>query len=229
MLAMFSPGPKSRTTAACLALFLGWTGIHKFYLGHRNVAVIHVALTLVGVVVFIAQATAPASGLVAVYIAAWASLLFCYFYVRRFHFGHTVAEMVNPVRVLLWPWRLLRYTFRVVGVGSNMMDEEEEERRWRRWQRRRRRGWGGRRGRRDDADDDDDGCSFGCLVLILGIILSLAVVALIIFLYFLILSLVGAISLGASIVIGVIEGVRYLSRSDTEFQEVYVVGRRPWF
>ena len=229
---MFSPGPKSRTTAAYLAIFLGWTGLHKLYLGHRNVAIIHSALTLVGVVVFIAQFTAPASGQVAVYIAAWVSILFGYFYVRRFHYGHTVAEIVNPARLLLWPWRLLRYTFRVVGLGSDLMDNEEEERDWRRWQRRRRRGWRGRgrRGRRYDDDDDDDGwCSLGCVVLVLGILLSLAVAALIIFLYYLVISLVGFIALAASIAIGVIEGVRYLSKSDPEFQQEYVDKQRLWF
>lgn len=47
MLAMFSSGPKSRTTAAYLAIFLGWAGIHKSYIGHRNVGFTHVALTAV--------------------------------------------------------------------------------------------------------------------------------------------------------------------------------------
>lgn len=237
MLAMFSPGPKSRTTAACLAIFLGWAGIHKLYLGYRNAAIIHVALTLVGVMALAAQLTAPAGSLIVVYIAAWALILFGYVYVRRFHFGHTLAEIVNPARLLLWPWRLLRYTFRLVGVGSNMMDDEEEEQDRRRWRRRRGRGrgsrwgWGGRRRRRhdDDDDDDDDGRSFGCVVVVLGIILSLAVVALIVLMYILILSLVGPIALAASVAIGVAEGIRYLSKSDHEFQQEYVVGRRLWF
>ena len=224
MLAMFSPGPKSRTTAACLAIFLGWTGLHKLYLGHRSVAIIHAGLTLVGVVAVTAQFFAPADGLVAVYLAAWALIVFGYVYVRRFHFGHTFAEIMNPGRLLLWPWRLLRYTFRVVGVGSRMMGEEEEERRWRRFRSRR------RRGRFLSGDDyDDDGCSFGCVVLVLGILLSLAVAALIIFLYYLVISLVGFIALAASIAIGVAEGVRYLSKSDPEFQREYVVGQRLWF
>ena len=235
MLAMFSPGPKSRTTAACLAIFLGWAGIHKLYLGYRNAAIVHVALTLVGVMALAAQLTAPAGSLIAVYIAAWALILFGYVYVRRFHFGHTLAETVNPARVLLWPWRLLRYTFRLVGVGSNVMDDEEEEQDRRRWRRRRGRGrgrrwgWGGRRGRRHDDDDDDDGRSFGCVVVVLGIILSLAVVALIVLMYILILSLVGPIALAASVAIGVAEGIRYLSKTDHEFQQEYVVGQRLWF
>ena len=86
-------------------------------------------------------------------------------------------------------------------------------------------GVGRRRGRR--SDDDDGGCSFGCVVLVLGILLSLAVVALIVFLYYLVIALVGFIALGASI--GVAEGVRYLSKRDPEFQQEYVVGQRLWF
>lgn len=229
MASMFPAGPKRRTVAAYLAIFLGWTGIHKFYLGHNHVAAIHAALTLVGVAALAAQFFAPTSELVAVYIAAWALLLFGYVYVRRFHFGHTMREIVNPARLLLWPWRLLRYTFRVVGMGSNMMGDEEEERQWRRWRNRRR--GGGRRRRRSDDDDDDGGgwCSFGCVVLVLGILLSLAVIGLIIFLYILVLSFVGPIALVASIAIGVAEGLRYLSRTDPEFRQEYVTGQRLWF
>ena len=226
MASMFPAGPKRRTVAAYLAIFLGWTGIHKFYLGHNHVAAIHAALTLVGVAALAAQFFAPTSELVAVYIAAWALILFGYVYVRRFHFGHTVREIVNPARLLLWPWRLLRYTFRVVGMGSNMMGDEEEERQWRRWRNRRRRG--GRRRRRSD-DDDDGWCSFGCVVLVLGILLSLAVIGLIIFLYILVLSFVGPIALVASIAIGVAEGLRYLSKTDPEFRQEYVTGQRLWF
>lgn len=46
----------------------------------------------------------------------------------------------------------------------------------------------------------------------------------------------GAIQLGASIatcgaasVIGLIEGIIYLTKSDEEFIQTYQIGRKPWF
>ncbi|MDE2788371.1 MAG: NINE protein [Chloroflexota bacterium] len=228
---MFSSGPKSRTTTALLAIFLGWAGIHKFYLGHRNVGAIHAALTGVGLLALLAPFFASASNLVAINIVAWTAILIGYFYVRRVHFGHTTAEILNPGRLLLWPWRLIRHTFRVVGFGANMMEREEEERDWRRYQRWRRCGGRGRRGRRDDNDDDDNGGCFspGCIVLVLGILLTLAVVALIIFLYYVVFTFIGIIAFVASIAIGVTEGILYFRKSDSAFQNEYVVNRRPWF
>ncbi len=218
MLAMFSPGPKSRTTAACLAIFLGWAGLHKFYLGHRNVGGIHIALTAVGPVVFLAQLTAGDSGsVIIVQVAAWVVIIFGYCYVRRFHYGHTMAEIVSPSRLLLWPWRLIRYTFRMTRAGANMMGEERAERNWRR-----------RRGRRRN-DDDGGWLSMGCVVLVLGIVLSLAIAAAIVALYYFIFSFVGYLAIAASIAIGVVEGVIYLRKSDNRFERDYVVGRMPWF
>ena len=231
MLRLLSPGPKSRTTAGLLAVFLGWVGVHKFYLGYRNVGGIHIALTGVGLLALLAPSFASASNLVAINIAAWVAILIGYFYVRRVHFGHTTAEIINPGRLLLWPWRLIRYTFRVVGFGANMMEREEEERDWRRYQRWRRRRGRGRRGRRDDDDDDDNGGCFspGCIVLVLGILLTVAVVALIIFLYYVVFTFIGIIAFMASIAIGVIEGILYFRKSDSAFQNEYVVNQRPWF
>lgn len=212
---MFSAGPKSRTTAAYLAIFLGWAGLHKFYLGYRNVGFTHVALTAVGPVVFLAHFTAPDDATaIVVQVAAWAAILFGYFYVRRFHFGHTVDEILSPGRLLLWPWQLVRSTLRLTRAGFNMEEEERRRRRWR----------GRRRG-----DDDDDGLSPGCIVMALGILLTVVVVAAILFLYYLIFSFVGFIAIAASIAIGVFEGVIYLRKTDTEFQNEYVASRRLWF
>ena len=232
--AMFSPGPKDRNTAGYLAVLLGWAGIHKFYLGYRNVGVIHAGLTGVGLLVLLAQFTGDGAVVIPVYIVALLALVGGYFYVQMSHFGRTMAEAANPGRVLLTPWRLLRYTFRLTRAGSDIMGEEEEERRWRRRERRmwgRGRGRGRRRGRRydDDDDDDDEGCGLGCWVIALGIVLSLAVIGLIIFLYFVIISLIGFIAIGGSIAIGVVEGLGYLKKTDAEFQQEYVVNQRLWF
>lgn len=221
MLRLFSPGPKSRTTAALLAVSLGWAGVHKFYLGYRNVGGIHIALTGVALLALLASSFASASNIVAINIAAWVVILAGYFYVRRVHFGHTTAEILNPGRLLLWPWRLIRYTFRLTRAGANMMGEEREER-----NRRRRRG---RRGRRNNDDDDDGWLSMGCVVLVLGIALSLAVAAAIAALYYFIFSFVGYLALTASIAIGVIEGILYFRKTDSAFQNEYVASRRPWF
>ena len=227
MLAMFSPGPKSRTRAAYLAMFLGWTGIHKFYLGYQNAGASHVALTGVGLLLILLPLAAPQiSGVVP--FVAFLFALFGYYYVRRFHLGHTMAEIVRPARLLLWPWRLLRYTSRMTSVGYNIMGEEEEEqRRRRRWRRRRRRG-------DDDDDDDGDGCfSPGCIIMALGIVLSLAIISVIIGLYIFIVLAVGFLAgigfVVGSVVIGVVEGWRYFGKTEDEFQQEYVAGRRPWF
>ena len=227
---MFSSGPKSRTTAAVLAIFLGWAGIHKFYLVHRNVGCTHVALTAVGLAVLLARFTAGDAGsVIIVQVAAWVAILLGYFYVRRFHLGHTMAEAVSLGRLLLWPWRLVRYTFRLTRAGASMMESEEEERNWRQRRRRRRGRWGRRR---DDDDDDNDGGgrrSIGCVVIVLGIAMSLAVAAAIVALYYFIFAFVGYVALAGSVAIGVIEGVIYLRKSDDRFEREYVAGRMPWF
>jgi len=178
--------------------------------------------------VLVVQSVAPGSAIPAS-IVAWIVILIGYFYIRRVHFGHTVAEIISPGRWLLWPWRLIRYTFRAVGSGANMMEREEKERDWRRYQRWRRGRGRGRRGRRND-DDDNGGCfSPGCIVLVLGILLTLAIVALIIFLYYMLFTFIGIIALMASIALGVIEGILYFRKTDSAFQNEYVVGRRMWF
>ena len=142
--AMFQPGPKERTTAAYLAMFAGWAGLHKFYLGYKDVGIIHAALTALGAFVILVQLAGPPGATAVVLVAAILALLGGYFYVGRAYFGLSVAEILSPGRIFLFPWRLVSYVFRLVRVGSNIMDEEEEERRMRRaW---RRGGWG--RGRR---------------------------------------------------------------------------------
>ena len=40
--------PKSRTTAALLAIFLGGFGVHEFYLGNSNSAIIRLVVYIVG-------------------------------------------------------------------------------------------------------------------------------------------------------------------------------------
>ena len=233
--AMFQPGPKERTTAAYLAMFAGWAGLHKFYLGYKDVGIIHAALTGLGAFVILVQLAGPPGATAVVLVAAILALLGGYFYVGRAYFGLSVAEILSPGRIFLFPWRLVSYVFRLVRVGSNIMDEEEEERRMRRaW---RRGGWGGRRGRRgrrgrgryDDDDDDDDGCGLGCWVMVLGIVLTLVVIAAIVVLFIILAMLVGFIAVGLSIALGVAEGIRYLGKSDEEFQHEYVINQKPWF
>ena len=225
---MFSSGPKRRTTTAFLAIFLGWAGIHKFYLGYHSVGAIHVALTGVGLLALLAAIFVSAGNLIAINIIAWVLILMGYFFVRRVHYGHAVAEIISPGRLILWPWRLMRYTFGIVRFGGRALDAEMEEERWRRRQRRR---WERRRGRRHDDDDDDDGGCFssGCILIALGILLSLVVAAVIVLLYYLIFSFVGFIAVIASIATGVIEGIRYLTRSNDQFRQEYIAGPRRWF
>lgn len=42
-------GSKSKIAAGLLAIFLGWLGIHKFYLGYTTPAIIMLALGIVGI------------------------------------------------------------------------------------------------------------------------------------------------------------------------------------
>ena len=65
--------------------------------------------------------------------------------------------------------------------------------------------------------------------MILGVALSLAVAAAILFLYYLIFTFIGIIAFMASIAIGVAEGILYFRKTDSAFQNEYVVSRRPWF
>jgi hypothetical protein len=39
---------KSKTVAALLCFFLGMLGVHRFYLGHTNIGIIQLVLTIVG-------------------------------------------------------------------------------------------------------------------------------------------------------------------------------------
>jgi TM2 domain-containing membrane protein YozV len=38
-----------------------------------------------------------------------------------------------------------------------------------------------------------------------------------------------ALGAGAMAIIGIIEGILYLTKSDQEFDQIYVYGRKPWF
>lgn len=46
-----TPPAKNRTTAALLALFLGWLGIHKFYLGQTAIGLLFLLTNTLGWVV----------------------------------------------------------------------------------------------------------------------------------------------------------------------------------
>ncbi len=239
MLAMFSPGPKSRTTAAILAVCLGWLGIHKFYLCYRDTGVVHIALTACGLAPILLVVALPDELSFVGFLVGWTLLILIYFYIRRYQLGHSMAQIISPVRTVALLLRrlvgpVLGFAFALVGRGSDMMGEEAEERRR---DRRLRRGRRGRRGRYDDEDDDDDdgdGCfSAGCLVIILGIVLAVAVVAVVMLIFYVIFILVGGLAgflvLAASIAIGVAEGIIYLRKSDAEFEQAYVGAQRLWF
>ena len=51
-----SSGAKSRVVAGVLAIVLGYLGVHKFYLGNTVPGIIHVAVTGVGIFLFIVAA-----------------------------------------------------------------------------------------------------------------------------------------------------------------------------
>ena len=40
-----APGVKSKTTAGILAIFLGFIGVHKFYLGHVGIGFLHIVIS----------------------------------------------------------------------------------------------------------------------------------------------------------------------------------------
>ena len=41
---------KSKLTAGLLGIFLGWLGIHRFYLGYQNIAIAQLSVGLIGIV-----------------------------------------------------------------------------------------------------------------------------------------------------------------------------------
>ena len=46
--APYDPAAKSKLMAGLLAIFLGWLGVHRFYLGQTNLGLAHLALGLIG-------------------------------------------------------------------------------------------------------------------------------------------------------------------------------------
>ncbi|MCR8844243.1 TM2 domain-containing protein [Paenibacillus sp. SC116] len=44
---------KSKKIAYLLLIFLGWLGIHRFYLGHFGMAILNIALFIFGILLFI--------------------------------------------------------------------------------------------------------------------------------------------------------------------------------
>ncbi len=60
------PGAKSKTTAALLAFFLGWSGAHNFYMGWGNEkkkGIAHIVLFVLGLVIYIAGIAAFAGSI----------------------------------------------------------------------------------------------------------------------------------------------------------------------
>lgn len=51
----FSGGTRQKSIAALLAFFLGWIGIHDFYLGYKKTGIIKIILSLTGVGAFITE------------------------------------------------------------------------------------------------------------------------------------------------------------------------------
>ena len=47
---------KSKVAAGLLALFLGWLGVHKFYLGYSTQGVIHILITFLGALLIVGPA-----------------------------------------------------------------------------------------------------------------------------------------------------------------------------
>ena len=44
------PTAKSKLAAGLLAIFLGWLGIHRFYLGYTNIAIAQLAVGVIGLI-----------------------------------------------------------------------------------------------------------------------------------------------------------------------------------
>lgn len=45
---MYDVNAKSKLAAGLLGIFLGWLGIHRFYLGYNNIAIAQLAVGLIG-------------------------------------------------------------------------------------------------------------------------------------------------------------------------------------
>ena len=44
------PTAKSKLAAGLLGIFLGWLGIHRFYLGYTNIAIAQLAVGVIGLI-----------------------------------------------------------------------------------------------------------------------------------------------------------------------------------
>jgi len=58
----YGGGGKSKITAAILAFFLGWIGIHSFYMHQKKKGFIQLAMGVIGYVAYIAGAISATSG-----------------------------------------------------------------------------------------------------------------------------------------------------------------------
>lgn len=63
------------------------------------------------------------------------------------------------------------------------------------------------------------------------IMLAVTIVSLLVFItsFFCCLGLVGIFGILATAIVGLIEGIIYITKTDDEFEQIYIVNRRPWF
>ena len=220
------PGERSRAVSGVLAVFTGYLGIHKLYMGKPGAAILHLMLTGGGVFLWavpnLVLQNSPGQAFF-VCLLGWAAAFCLYFGARKFYLRHSTDDILRPLRFLLWPLRLFRLPRSIMRRAMEAGEEEEQYRRLRRRRQRRRGRFSG------DDDDDDDGCSRGCLLWGLAGALFLTIAGGLLILLYILTFFVGFVVVGASIAIGVAEGLIYMKRSDTEFDDIYLAQGRSWF
>jgi hypothetical protein len=209
------PGQRSRSIAAVLAIFAGYLGAHKIYMGKPGPGAAHLALTASGIFLWVVPNVvledSPAEALL-ICVLGWAAAFGVYFAVRRFYLRHSTHDILRPLRVLRWPFLIFRIPRnlgqRAAGTGSQPSGQGQAS-----------------AGSGNQAGGTAAALIFHTLSVALYVTFAIAIL----FLFYVLAMLIGFFLIAASLGIGVVEGFQYLRKSDADFNSVYLEQGRSWF
>ncbi len=210
-----APGHRSRSIAAVLAVFAGYLGAHKIYMGKPGPGAAHLALTASGIFLWVVPNVvledSPAEALL-ICVLGWLAAFGLYFFVRRFYLRHSTRDILRPLRVLRWPFVIFRIPRnlgqRAAGTGNQPSGQGQAS-----------------AGSGNQAGGTAAALIFHTLSVALYVTFAIAIL----FLFYVLAMLIGFFLIAASLGIGVVEGFQYLRKSDAEFSSVYLEQGRSWF
>ncbi len=210
-----APGQRSRSIAAVLAVFAGYLGAHKIYMGKPGPGAAHLALTASGIFLWVVPNVvlehSPAEALL-ICVLGWVAAFGLYFAVRRFYLRHAARDILRPLRVLRWPFVIFRIPrnlgHRAAGIGNQPSGQGQAS---------------------TGSGNQASGTAAALIFHTLSVALYVTFAIAILFLFYVLAMLIGFFLIAASLGIGVVEGYQYLRKSDAEFSSVYLEQGRSWF